>query len=79
MIIKGKMPWSFIKFSQAILTGNVWRCLENLYEDIETWRIKWEGEKETLAELRQIFEVAAAQTLGLVNLVFAHQTSFFKC
>ena len=27
----------------------------------------------------QIFEVAAAQTSGLVNLVFAHQTSFFKC
>ena len=27
MITKGKMPWSFIKFSQVILKGNVWRSV----------------------------------------------------
>ena len=34
--------------------------------------------KETLPELHQTFETAAAQTSGLVNLVLSHQTVFFK-
>lgn len=29
--------------------------------------------------MRQIFEVAAAQTSGLVNLVLSRQTVFFEC
>ena len=37
------------------------------------------GEKSlALLESRQTFEVAAAQTSGLVNLVFSHQTGFFE-
>ena len=35
------------------------------------------GEKEALPESCQTFEVAAAQTSGLVNLVFSRQTVFF--
>ena len=35
------------------------------------------GEKEALPESRQTFEVAAARTSGLVNLVFSRQTGFF--
>ena len=34
-----------------------------------------EGEKETLAESRQAFEVAVART-ELVNLIFSPQTGF---
>ena len=33
-------------------------------------------EKEALPESRQLFEAAAAQTCGLVNLVFSLQTGF---
>ena len=29
--------------------------------------------------MRQEFEVTAAQTSGLVNLVFSRQTGFFEC
>ena len=36
-----------------------------------------QGEKEALSESRQTFEVAAARTFGLVNLVLSCQTSFF--
>ena len=32
----------------------------------------------SLPELCQAFEVAAAQTSGLVNLVLSRQTSFFE-
>ena len=35
------------------------------------------GEKKALPESRQTFEVAAARTFGLVNLVLPCQTSFF--
>ena len=35
------------------------------------------GERETLPELHQTFEVATAQTSGPVNLVFFCQTGFF--
>ena len=38
-----------------------------------------EEEKEALSESRQTFEVAAAQTSGLFNLVLSRQTGFFKC
>ena len=38
-----------------------------------------EGGKEALPESRQSFEVAAARTFGLVNLVFSRQTGFFEC
>ena len=41
--------------------------------------LECEGEKEALPESRQTFEVAAAQTSGLVNLVFSCQTVFFRC
>ena len=37
-----------------------------------------EGGKEALPESRQSFEVAAAQTSVLVNLVFSCQTGFFQ-
>ena len=36
-------------------------------------------EKKALPESRQAFEVAAAQTSGLVNLVSSRQTGFIKC
>ena len=36
----------------------------------------WGGENEALPESRQLFEAAAAQTSGLVNLVFSCQTGF---
>ena len=39
--------------------------------------LECEGEKDALPESRQTFEVAAAQTSGLVNLVFSRQTGFF--
>ena len=39
--------------------------------------LEWGGEKEVLPESRQTFEVVAAQTSGLVNLVFSRQTGFF--
>ena len=44
MITREKMPWSFIKFSQLILKGNVWRSV---------WRIcKWTlGLKESMLML----------------------------
>ena len=32
-----------------------------------------------LRELHQAFEVAAAQTSGLLHLVFSHQTGLFQC
>ena len=32
-----------------------------------------------LSESRQVFEVAAALTSGLVNLVFPRQTGFIEC
>ena len=38
-----------------------------------------EGGKEALPESRQSFEVAAARTFGLVNVVFSRQTGFFEC
>ena len=37
------------------------------------------GKKEARPESRQTLEVAAAQTSGLVNLVFSCQTGFFEC
>ena len=37
------------------------------------------GEKKALPESRQAFDVAAARTSRLVNLVFSRQTSFFEC
>ena len=40
---------------------------------------EWKGEKTVLRELRQAFEVAAAQTSGLLHLVFSHQTGLFQC
>ena len=40
--------------------------------------IGWGGEKEALPESRQTFEVAAARTSGLNNLVLCRQTSFFR-
>ena len=36
-------------------------------------------EKKAPPESRQAFEVAAAQTSGLVNLVSSRQTGFIKC
>ena len=39
----------------------------------------WRGEKKTLPESRQTFEIAAGQTPGLVNPVFSCQTGFFEC
>ena len=36
-------------------------------------------EKKALPESRQAFEVAAAQTSGLINLVSSRQTGFIKC
>ena len=39
--------------------------------------LDWGGEKEALPESRQTFEVTAAQTYGLVNLVISRQTVFF--
>ena len=36
------------------------------------------GEKEALPESPQAFEVAAAPTSGLVNLVFSRQTGFSR-
>ena len=36
------------------------------------------GEKQALPVSRQIFEVAAAQTSGLVILVISHKTDFFS-
>jgi len=41
--------------------------------------LKEKVEKEALPESRQAIEVTAAQTSGLVNLVFSHQTGFFDC
>ena len=44
--------------------------------------LEWGGEKEVLSESHQPFEVTAARTSGLVNLVFSHQTGklfFFEC
>ena len=38
--------------------------------------LEWEGEKEVLPESRSTFEVAAARTSGLVNLVLSRQTGF---
>ena len=38
-----------------------------------------EEEKETLPETHKTFEVTAAQTSGLVNLVLSRQTGFFEC
>ena len=35
--------------------------------------------KKTLPESLQAFDVAAARTSELVNLVFSRQTGFFKC
>ena len=37
------------------------------------------GKKEARPESRQTLEIAAAQTSGLVNLVFSRQTGFFEC
>ena len=41
--------------------------------------LEWKGEKTVLRESRQAFEVAAAQTSGLLNLVFSRQTGLFQC
>ena len=41
--------------------------------------LEWEGDKEGLPESRQAFKVAAAQTSGLVNLVFSRQSGLFEC
>ena len=41
--------------------------------------LEWAGEKEAPPELRQAFEVVAAQTSRLVNLVFFRQTGLFEC
>ena len=39
--------------------------------------LEWGGVKDSPSELCQDFEVTAAQTSGLVNLVFSSQTDFF--
>ena len=41
--------------------------------------LEWAGEKEAPPELRQAFEVTAAQTSGPVNLVFFRQSGLFEC
>ena len=41
--------------------------------------LEWKGEKTVLRESRQAFEVAVAQTSGLLNLVFSRQTGLFQC
>ena len=41
--------------------------------------LEWKEEKKVLRESRQAFEVAAAQTSGLLNLVFCRQTGLFQC
>ena len=41
--------------------------------------LEWRGEKKVLSESRQTFAITAAQTPGLVNLVFSCQTGFFEC
>ena len=41
--------------------------------------LEWKGEKTVLRESRQAFEVAAAQTSGLLNLAFSRQTGLFQC
>ena len=53
---------------RALFSMNIWASFCLLY---------WGGEKKTLPELLQAFEVAAAPTSGLVNLVFSRQTGFF--
>ena len=40
------------------------------------WLLEWGGEEEALPESRHTFDVAAAQTSGLVSLVFSRQTGF---
>ena len=40
--------------------------------------LEWRGEKAALPESRQTFEVAAAQTSGLVILFLSRQTVFFE-
>ena len=41
--------------------------------------LEWAGEKEAPPELRQAFEVAAAQTSGSVNLALFCQSGLFEC
>ena len=41
--------------------------------------LEWGPEKEALHESCQTFEVATAQTSGLVNLVLSHHIGFFEC
>ena len=40
--------------------------------------LAWGGEKDSLSESRQPFEVTEAQTSGPVNLVLSPQTVFFS-
>ena len=41
--------------------------------------LDWGAEKEALPEPHQTFEVAAAETPGLVNLILSCQTGIFEC
>ena len=53
-----------------------WSSLRSLLRTYESSKSR---EKEALSASRQAFEVTAAQTSGLVNLVSSRQTGFIEC
>ena len=59
MITQVKMPWSFIKFSQLILKGNVWRSV---------WRIcMWILGLNGLSSKKHLLELSLSLDLMLVH------------
>ena len=46
--------------------------------DASSCLFEWRGQNEALPESQYTFEVNAAWTSGLVNLVFSHQTGFLE-
>ena len=53
-------------------------CTIHFTQQEEPPSLQTSKEKEAVPEWHQAFEVAKAQTSGLVNIVFSHQNVFFK-
>ena len=68
-------PWLY---NLKLLNINVFKfCFRPPLEQSLFCLLDRGGEKQALPVSRQTFEVATAQTSGLVNLVISHQTDFF--
>ena len=64
--------------ARSLLDLKHWSSLRSLLRTYERSTCSKSRGKEALPESRQAFEVAAAQTSGLVNLVFSRQIGFIE-